>query len=146
MAEFRPYGLFYDVLSGEFTPPSDPEHSQHTLARLAVATSEKGRGPDDCRDYVPSWAQDTYTLLETDIIGDHVLSIGSSALDKSNFHQFADFTSDPARGPRDRHELVITDNTGLEVVHPLELGPRLNELRAEIAKIAQKFYDQHPRN
>lgn len=34
--------LFYDVLSGGFRPPSDPEQRTHTLARLAFASVQKG--------------------------------------------------------------------------------------------------------
>lgn len=73
--------LFYDALSGEFTPSTDINH-QHTLGRLAVATYEKGvdvsgnnpayshdgegdiDGFMDIRQYTPSWAREVLSIVE----------------------------------------------------------------------------------
>ena len=149
MSEFSPYGLFYDALSGEFTPPSDPLHRQHTLARLAVAAVEKGRGPDDARDYVPSWALGTYAIVERSDdeetnFSQTSLTIAGSSGRWPQIYRFEDYRLNPTNGPRDVHKLVISDAHGGEIIHPLILGPRLEKIKHEIAVIAEGFYKDYP--
>lgn len=144
MSEFRPYGLFYDVLSGEFTPPTDRLERAHTLARLAVATCENGRGPDYCRDYIPSWAENSYSMVEHGIDGprDTTLTVATTKGRWLNIVRFSHIRSNPAMSPRSDN-LIITRG-GTELVRKLELGPKLNEIRREVADTAQSFYESVP--
>lgn len=143
MSEFRPYALFADVLSGEFRPLSDPQRRSHTLARLATGACLKGRGPNDCRDYIPSWADNSYIMVEQQPVGniDTRITIAERAGRWPSVVTLTDFALNAAMGPRE-HELVIEDNRDLiEVVSPLELSPQLDLIRQDIADIAQVFYD-----
>ena len=141
MTEFRPLGLLYDALSAEFAPPTDPSKRRHTLARLAVAACDKGQGPDDYRSYTPSWAQNSYSVVEQPVPRepfDTQVSIGEGYGRWPREILFTHHRTNPAESaPRD--ELVITERN-LEIVHPLELGNALRAARVDVADIAQDFY------
>lgn len=128
-----------DALGGDFYPPTDPEHRAHKLSRLAVATMEKGIGPEDCRDYVPSWAPDTYAMLEqsggeeptessltiAEITGrwPRVISFG---------HEITSLTNN--------HYLIIRER-GLEAPYQLDGSMDPGVIQRDVAEIAQDFYD-----
>lgn len=142
MAEFRPLGLFYDALSAEFAPPTDPSKRLHTLARLAVATCDKGQGPDDYRSYTPSWARNSYSIVEQPVDRgpfDTQVTIGESYGRWPREIRFTHHRTNPTESAR-RDELVITERN-LEIVHPLELGNILRATRTDVADIAQDFYN-----
>jgi hypothetical protein len=133
--------LFYDALSGEFHPATDPQHRAHTLGRLCVATFQNGERtetePDKYR-YPPSWAAGTMAVARASRNGQPA-SLRLETPEQQSWAVFEALTS-PAvfNGPLIR----ITDSTGFHLTQQLRLGPELNEIRAIAADTAQEFYGQ----
>jgi hypothetical protein len=139
--------LFYDAISGEFTPPTDPLHGQHTLGRLAIASFIKGSrvtntpGSEEYH-YVPSWAENVDTwvdvLQDTPSFARHltVLSLRNQQ-DESQILTIADTRY--TRSSVDRG-ITITDTEGMQFL-PLSLGEELAAARQLIAEKAQNFFD-----
>jgi hypothetical protein len=131
--------LFYDALSGEFYPATDPKHRAHTLGRLCVATFQKGERtnaePDKYR-YAPSWATGTMAVAGAERNG-RAANLRLENFEQQSWAVFEALTS-PAlfNGPLIR----ITDSTGFHLTQQLRLGPELNEIRAIAADTAQEFY------
>lgn len=154
--------LLYDVLCGEFMPPSDSMRRRHTLGRLAFAGITKGRrlpgyslrtpsveqvkvAPQlEPVNYVyrPSWAQ----AVRTVVLGELDQSKRANILGLQLYHgpigeceplgvHFASTPGDEA----DRLRLIRPD--GSVMGSGVELGPGLNDLRNEISATAQRFFD-----
>ena len=145
MSEFRPYGLFYDALSAEFRPPTDPQRGIHTLARLATAACENGTydSVEDAYTYSPSWAEHSYVMVsqpddERPFRTQLVLSDLYGRWPRQV--RFTNTASNAAMGPR-RNNLVIVDSDRTERVLPLELSQALREARSSVANAAQNYYD-----
>ncbi len=147
--DFQPHPLFYDALSGEFAPKCDPEERKHTLARLAYAASIKGElleeESDSFYEYAPSWAPDRFWVVLYNRHDEFVLYDDPKPVieGKSSWLALMRRTTDNGKP----HLVLRSDgsNGSLETVHPLELGPKLNEIREEIATTAQEFFDRmHP--
>ena len=145
MTEFRPNGLFYDVLSGEFIPPTDPQLRVHTLARLAAVACEKGEDGelDGMRVYYPSWANQSFIEVDqADGEGPYDTSLyisdayGRWPRDLRITHT----RLNRAMGP-ERDCTVIRGRKIDEIVRPLTLGPELQDTRRIIAEVAQDYYD-----
>ncbi len=138
--------LFYDALSGEFVPDSDPERRKHTLGRLSMAAVQKGEATQVDRwrrdfEYKPSWApgvlatavcshmpKDKLLSSETEILS----LIGVDLADRVNGSSLT----------------VIEEENGLSVIEneitfglmPLELGPEIARARCIVAARAFSFF------
>ena len=154
MSEFRPYGLFYDALSGEFTDPHKP-NTTHTLARLAVATCLKGAGPSYEREYGPSWAPGTSVLV-------HQPLFDTEYMDQSVVERVDSGVTLLCEDSTSLNEVTVLNSVGLNSGHrymgdsigvyvnsklvyraPLELGTDLNWIRGVVSEVAQDFYTQN---
>jgi hypothetical protein len=140
--------LFYDALSGEFEPLSDPMGRKHTLGRLAFASCVKGEITDTHdlsdftlldRTYSPSWAP----AIKATVSGD----IGRDRLDETTFtlRELSISTDQTAH-----NHLSIRENQhrgevfGVEINDShfsVDLGESLLSVRSLIADEAQKFFD-----
>lgn len=131
-------GLFYDLLSGEFQPMSDPEGRKHTLARLAVATAIKGAfyekdlaGIGDVFIYTPTWAPDVEAVV-----------FGPKNQDKiTSFSLFS--SGDQALHFEDHDDQAIIECTLLnrpEVVE-LKLSADFFVARTMVANLAEVFFN-----
>lgn len=135
--------LFYDALSGEFQPPTDPKGRIHTLARLAVGAGQRGEAVAQQASlyrYTPSWAVGSYAVAEW-VSSNKLLGL-SLEVGEPAVSTWADFQLVQAGHKLSQPELLMSDSTGVEALNPLELGPGLNDLRAQAAGVAQAFYDR----
>lgn len=146
----RVHHLFYDALSSEFKPPSDPEERLHTLGRLAYATARKGN--EDVGGfnlykrsfrYVPSWAascevtakytrkfnETLLTLEDLELAGSENNSLRIEAL------PVGDNPDDP------EFRFTITDVACNSETYDLELGCKLTVARTALAGVAQEFFN-----
>jgi len=137
--------LFYDALSGEFTPPGGTK--THTLARLAIATYIKGEAdtenteenPHKLFRYTPSWAPsvESSVICRTDRRADYT-TLGLISVDaQGGGLTLLDGVVDSNHGT---HGLVITNSVGT-ARNMLELGEPLDEMREIVSKAAQRFFD-----
>ncbi len=144
--------LFYDALSGEFAPKSDPSKRNHTLGRLVVATFRKGDVVEENYDpgepglsaisYSPSWAPNSVARVEGKVISDgargrfffaNELLLTSSVLpdrvlcikDNAMAHEYG---------------LVLGDEYG-DMDLPLELGENVNLAKSSLAYSARQFFN-----
>lgn len=136
--------LFYDVLSGEFKPPSDSQGRTHTLARLTMAAFQKGdhkQTPQDTAIYRPSWAAGSIATAEALRSGEltGLMIRQDIPAGGSNWASFSKFQ---ARGIGHGPQVHVVDSTGFDVTRPLRLGDELEGLQADIAAVAQGFYDR----
>jgi hypothetical protein len=134
--------LFYDVLSGFFQPPTDLQGRQHTLARLALATFQKGDRQPSSHDkfkYQPSWAIGSVTIAEALRTGELQNLMISQEIpgSGSNWASISQWGSRALSGP----QVHVMDSTGFEVVQPLQMG-NLNQVRQQTTEVAQGFYDR----
>ncbi len=134
--------LFYDALSGEFTPPTDDKQRQHTLGRLAYASYSKGEltvedtSPPYLRSlYIPSWAG-------------HVTVRADFDFDEKGF-QPTTLTGILLQDKAKRSLCVAEDGSIIYIGTvdngdtrlPLELGEELQTARAAVTQAAQEFFD-----
>lgn len=145
--------LFYDALSGEFAPRSDPLKRKHTLGRLAVAAVQKGevQEQDDSMcmfQYEPSWAAGVVAVAtcSTGIMtysgSDEIAVPRLTAISLVNSSINTELSVyEDQRYPEGRMELVIVENETPFVGMSLELGPDIASTRKTIAARAQYFFD-----
>lgn len=134
--------LFYDALSGEFQPPTDPQRRSHTLARLAVATFTKGEEIESDAEqvtllYKPSWAPIESTVacpidLET---GRTTLTLLSLEMPEREVNFI-----DASMGKLPRG-LVLSTGHGAEIWLGVELGTELDGTRMLATRAAQVFFN-----
>lgn len=134
--------LFYDALSGEFTPPFDAQH-QRTLGRIAYDCFLNGKHVKDrsvtpplhFRRYMPSWARliTAGVEIDTGAYGAEAPALSSISL----------------RDATDKHLLLVA-NEGAKIFIgtlegnmelELELGDKLDQARAAVTDAAQHFFD-----
>ena len=134
--DFTVRPLFYDALSGEFTPATDPR--QHTLGRLAVATIKKGSyslqdsGSYPAYSYTPSWAPEVTCEV------DGVFTIGGRAI-----LQGISLSRDNDRSlyVRDYAGTAVDVIGGAEDMrYELELGEHLLVARQAVSAAAEAFF------
>jgi hypothetical protein len=134
--------LFYDVLSGELRPPSDPNNAVHRLGRLAYRTYEVGQAqPRNQRDrcdrytYSPSWAQDVEATAKAEYLFGpnlHVMSglvIKASSGEELAVHCF------------DANKLLFVNVNHESGATNLHLGANLESVRDEVTRLAQNLFD-----
>lgn len=156
MSEFRPYGLFYDVISGEFTDPTKKDVTAHTLARLAVAACRKGDGPIHDRTYRPSWAPETsisvhQPLFKSKKDGQLFLNRGDETTiilnggdeDCPSAVVLSDLVTINSRLQPAKHHLLISENGKFTGRIPLELESDLGHIRDVVATVAQDFCNRN---
>jgi hypothetical protein len=149
MAELRPellvHPLFYDALSGEFTPPSDPEARAHTLGRLAYAAFSKGTEYEGrsvpgrmLYAYEPSWAPGVKATVSVDRPASRLnhLLLENNANRASLYVQSL---ADRFGGPT----LYLASNTlRVETTFPLSLGNDLRIAHMRVTSAAQAFFEE----
>ena len=140
--------LFYDALSGEFVPPSDPNGHAHTLGRLAYASVLKGeisrnevvpgigRRVVDTYTYVPSWSGVISRAIREQssmgfIAGLELRPNVEGEVEKLGVYDIQ--LNDGHRGI----QLVGTDERTI----PLELGESIGQSRSAVTEAAQSFFD-----
>jgi hypothetical protein len=140
--------LFYDALSGEFSPPTDPLNRKHTLGRLAVATFIKGGSVSE--NYVVNGFQATPVIQYKPSWAEKVSSTISLEVDKNTMvHSLTQLdlrTSDRGltvidmrRGNKPRG-IVLISNEGDQIL-PLDLDENLDAARLAVSEEAQKIFD-----
>lgn len=147
--------LFFEALSGEFTPPSDAQKRAHTLGRLAIATFIKGEqkivnhgattsGLTNTAyiKYSPSWAPE----VTVEVIGYLTDNKG-----KSNESEF--LLKIMSLNNQEDGDLLITNlaDKGLPIMHvhglgmefdlALEPGDQLDIAKHKAATLAQYFFE-----
>jgi hypothetical protein len=135
------FGYFYDALSGEFLPPSDPKNSAQTLARLMIISFREGLVSDagsyeELRLYKPEWAPISSVvrvchnddIRELSVIGD-----------ESELRVVHAPNSD---GTRNIH--VFTEDPSSPVFDAPLRGTDYAEIRDAVTEIAQTFFDGIP--
>lgn len=132
--------LFYDALSGEFNPATDPQR-KHTLGRLIVATFLKG----DTRlghpyadplefTYRPSWASGVGSTIDCDQVDKTTFRVSDITL-RSSFGELLiadDTTMESAR-------LLISTSNNREQ-YSLGLGKDLALAKSAVTKAANEFF------
>ncbi len=142
--------LFYDALSGDFEPQSDPLHRKHTVGRLAIATFLKGEVIEDYDSsdvdligirYTPSWAPRVKVLIDGLQDGKffHPVFIDLASRNPRIAVQGFDVGDDSLLG-NDGYGLEVGDNPQ-DVSLLLELGEDLDGAKTYIAERAQVFFD-----
>lgn len=147
---FHPH--LYDALSGPFRPANSDRI--HTLARLAVATLDRGDGYSTYNRgrafaYNPSWAPETQMTVECDE-GAIVRVVGVKSLLFTNF-LVANLINPLAEGPK---KFAVSGYIGEvngytpgheieERVYGLSSGEAITSAQQEIAKFALSLYDAH---
>ncbi len=150
--------LFYDALSGEFVPPSDKLGRSHTLARLAVAASQKGEynlrslrsehAPSSLKiqetefyTYSPSWADVLVRIVRRRITQTNPLNPGNvegillGSQNTANSLEVYEVT------PYDRPEQRRIRIVGSEVLElPLNLA-EIEAAREAVTRSTQEFFD-----
>jgi hypothetical protein len=139
----------YDVLSGRFLPPSDPQRRHHTLARLMKAAHQKGEEADVPVDedaplvppsqklYRPSWARAAEVTVMYHESGMFEYGVGLILRNTAAVEPVAD--------------LVVTHHvgegklsvTGLEPIL-LDLAGDLNGQQKLVAAHAEEFFRTIP--
>jgi len=144
--------LYYDLLSGEFSPISDPSGSQHSMGRLAIATYRKGleTGRDNKyahREYTPSWAPHISTRIMLDL-RDEYEEIGGVSLavidNEKRGYNLIDFDLDLLDIEAGIVPQLVIRHTDRDVDkeerYPLELGPNLNDVKDRVAQYANHIF------
>lgn len=130
--------LFYDALSGDFHPPTDPDGKAHTLARLSVATVAKGDhekdGEEDFYYYRPSWAYDIGASVVCNQIGAGNFRLSAVLVGHHVEDEFSLALFDTKGG---LGSIVNAENQN----YPLGLGDELNNARAFVTASAQQLFD-----
>lgn len=136
--------LFYDALSGEFRPPSDPQKQVQTLGRLGYTAFNEGElelinhsvEPQLDFRYTPSWAPNTVTTLHCSQVGEGGLLVA---------HTVSLTNTDSKKSLH----IMDTRPGWMEIGHgddekalPLELGESLAAARLAVAEAAQMFFDE----
>ncbi len=144
IADLQVNALFYDALSGEFTPQCDPQGRQHTLAHLALATLGKGveveaPGNLSAISSNPTWAPEVAVTVDyTAELDDGPMTLKSLRL-----------MSDRGKGlyighglPGPSRQLLLTnDITRATYAYPLRLGRSLDSTRAHVTMNTKIFFD-----
>lgn len=135
--------LFYDVLSGEFCPPTDHANQNHTLGRLMLDTLAHGEDQETTRrTYVhrPAWAPGSLAVAEAMKSGLLVGLIVQRDVPEGLGPDWAMFMRIRVRygGPHIR----ITGSHTTETTLPLQHDPKLSQTRQVVTDIAQGFYDR----
>lgn len=142
--------LFYDVLSGEFNPPTDPAKRAHTLGRLALATFSKGEwtppaigGSRAKFTYEPSWAPQalvevTASRLPKTQDTPEIVSLSLLAPEQPDNDTFFYTVGGPDNGT---HVAISRLQRMESTILPLELGPGLAQGRELATQVAQEFFD-----
>lgn len=133
------HSYFYDALSGEFTPPTDPLGRKHTLGRLMLGTFEKGavENPNSHREmriYTPSWAP------ISSVVGISHWDIRSLTLEAEDRTISFEHTLEDRASRR----LRITDTAlGFTPVFDIELGHQSDYavIQDVTTRTAQDFFD-----
>ncbi len=138
--------MFYDVLSGEFSPATDPLESVRTLGRLAQEAFSYGdevSGPAvDAHVgvlYTPVWAPSVKVLVVCDAVGE------------SDFLLLKKISLDTKDGPKLALEDVSLGNQRVIQVKDgpdttaLRLGIELPATKALITQAATRFFMQAAR-
>ncbi len=139
---------FYDALSGEFQPPTDPD-KMHTLGRLARATYRKG---DENKDavrtfpgrvfyYEPKWAAGVTVTTGCEFI-EGTESLRMSLLSLVCGEEGITFMN--ATSEEEEPGLVILEEDGGAKEYSLELGLLLVEAKLAVTGLAQKFFESVP--
>jgi len=139
--------LFYDALSGEFTPAVDPQKRSHTLGRLVFAALSKGQRQTISLDnwhtnhvYQPSWAPNisTEVICMIDEDAPDIAEISRVYLEHSADHvEFRDATYQE----EESSGVVIIDASS-RAYYPLDLGLELREATLAVTNRAQQFFDR----
>lgn len=135
--------LYYDALSGEFTPPEDPLNRQHTLGRLAYATFAKGdivTGSSDqvlCVCYEPSWAPPVASVVECNVeVHTGAISVTSLSLLVTGKGPATFSDAEIRRGTRG---LLMTNDAGDDLLG-LRIGDELTHARIRVTQAASEFF------
>ena len=133
--------LFYDALSGEFLPPSDPLQRAHTLGRLSYAACSKGTRSPDARPwiskflYTPSWAEHVRVIADCHSTGtnnqEHFLGAITLVSVAGTQLEIADLEGDG---------IYIAEN-GNETELEVQLGTELSIARQAVTCAAQRFFE-----
>ncbi len=150
MRDFDTPPLFYDILSGEFSPPNDPQHMTHTLGRLSVRAYDAGERVEPPEtglvlprfiarprsyQYTPTWAGTVRVTTVTDDFAWGPLLKGIVLENQVNtLAFFNDRDAERCQGLR-------IQTAGDISFTRLELGPGLNAIKATVSDIAQNFFD-----
>lgn len=136
------HSYFYDALSGNFNPPSDPQGRTHTLGRLMIATFEKGvetnHGSHRQRHtYRPSWAPVT-SVVHVSHWDMRSLSLEGDGRELMLAHTLS--------GKKHRSLQVIDTGLGLEPILEEPLGQEFGyvDLQERVSSIAQNFFNAFP--
>lgn len=142
---------FYDVLSGEFLPQTDPARKRHTLGRLAVATYRRGERIQLVSDlttpgtvtmlYDPSWATHTQVVTNWETVnrrwlrsrGD--LELRSVQISDTFGNLFA------VRYFPDSETVSFQGADPVVQSRPANIGEDLDATRTELTTAAQAFFD-----
>jgi hypothetical protein len=137
--------LFYDALSEEFMPNTDPH--LHTLGRLASATIQKG-GVDILKDkgvlgdkyarhtYQPSWGNFRTSTVESSFVGKNHLAMDAIRLDQPWPFDALTIT----RTLDQDGEAITIFQDGGSRRYELELGEKLFLAREAVAHAAEIFF------
>lgn len=135
------YGYFYDALSGEFLPPSDPQGRAHTLARLMTATFLKGEASnphsyEERRTYTPVWApiSSIVRVCHDDDIRSLTLHGGQNELRVEHAPD----------GKGSRNVQVFTEGVEAPAFEAPLTGSGYKNIQASVAELAQRFFDAFP--
>lgn len=134
------FGYFYDALSGEFLPPSDPYGQTHTLGRLMLATFKNGqisnpRSFQETRQYRPSWA-----LISSVVSVSHDDDIRSLTLiGYQNDLRIVHSHDQDTRGIQ-----VFTEDTAIPAFRSPLPGKSYKDTQNAVSGLAQEFFNNNP--
>lgn len=135
--------LFYDALSGEFTPPSDEQHRKHTLGRLAYACYTKGEHVINSEStpsyldsfYIPSWAGHITVKADFDLDEEDPQTTALYGVLLRDRSERTLYVANQDSG------VYIGTVEGGDLEFPLELGESLQQARVAVTSATQEFFD-----
>lgn len=146
---------FYDVLSGEFTPPTDELNRAHTLARLMTATCLKGT--DNYEDVTPYGSRPPRRLLgkvvRSSTYDPSWAPVRSVAIINPRGDSYIEGLHLEAYTSEDKltiYDLTDAEKYGVRLVlngaqpedMPTEIGEELIEARQHITAVARTFFNR----
>ncbi len=140
--------LFYEALTGEFKPPSDPEKRVHTLGKITIATFTKGtliRGFSDewhvGYEYNLSWAPKVHSRVICLEDMDHLKTNLSQLVLNTESEELT--FQDALNNSESESSGIVIVSSGKRIVElPLWLGPELEIAKEAITNSAQSFFNR----
>ena len=144
--------LFYDALSGEFTPFTDPE-KRHTLGRLLVGTYLRGEievlneddAPYEKYIYTPSWAGQISVSLTCEYGSSDNQQIRTAWglwMRNSENQNYLNVVDGQTGQIEEMHIGTNVDGIDADCYHELVLGPKIALAREAATEAARKFFNQ----